>query len=100
MNKRWLIACFLLISGCVSYYDDYDRNGYHGGYVSPAYHYSYNAPVYSYDGSSPIGLRGLTVNDFYMLDNHPGDYFDMQLWGGVSQLSHFAIHNLVRYMAP
>ena len=83
LKKICLTILMILISGCVSYYDEYEQS-YYGNYGEYSY---YNAP---------LRVKPLTYNDFYMLDNHPRDYFNSQLWSGASDISRFAIHNLFR----
>lgn len=75
-------AAAILLSGCVSYYEGYENDYYAGSCGS-----YYNAP---------LRLRGLGYNDFYMMDNYPHDYFNMQLWSAVSDLSRFSIVTLSR----
>lgn len=89
IQRLIIVAALMLTVSCVSYYDDFDRNGYHGSYTSPSYHYSYN---------SPIRVRGLSQNDFSMMDNHPGDYFNSQLWSGVGAISAYSMHNFATFM--
>ena len=85
MKKTGLIFLILLLSSCVSYYDEYEQSfaDYRG------YNY-YN---------SPLRIRGLNTNDFYMLDNHPGEYFNTQMWSTIGNVSTFAIHNIVQGLA-
>ena len=84
--KFFLLLLPLVLSGCVSYYDEYEQS-----YYVPASGYSYY--------NSPLRLRGLTENDFYLLDNYPGDYLNTQFWSGVSSVSRFAIHGILQNMA-
>lgn len=81
------VGAVCLLGGCVSYYDGYDNYGYSGAYVTPSSYY----PLSS--GGS-LGFSGLSYNDFYMLDNYPGDYLDTQLWGAVNGLTRFGIHQV------
>lgn len=81
-----ILLSFLLLSGCVSYYEEYEES-----YYVPASGYSYY--------NSPLRLRGLSENDFYMLDNYPGDYLNAQFWSGVGSVSRFAIHGILQNMA-
>lgn len=89
MKKICLIGMVLLISACVSYADEYEQSLY-GARIN-----SYGYTAYN----SPLRLRGLNYRDFYMLDNYPQDYFDMQLWSGISNISRFAIHGIVQNLA-
>jgi len=82
IRKLFLIACLMILNGCVSYYQEYESDYYASGYSS-----YYN---------SPLRLRGLSYNDFYMLDNYPQDYFDMQLWSAVTNVTHFSIVSIFR----
>ena len=77
-SRLWIL---LLLSGCVSYYDGYEQS-----YYVPASTYSYY--------NSPLRLRGLSEQDFYMLDNYPGDYLNTQIWSGMSSVGHFAIKSI------
>ncbi len=81
LKKVLFIVFVFLLSSCVSYYDEYEQS-YYGNYGEYSY---YNAP---------LRVKPLTYNDFYMLDNHPRDYFNSQLWSGANDISRFAIHNL------
>ena len=94
--RRLVLTAVCLLAGCASYYDDYDRYGYHGSYASPSYHYSYTA--YHNAPGSPLRLRPLGEHDFYMLDNYPGDYLAAGVWEGIGGLSHFAIHNVLQML--
>ena len=76
-SRLWIL---LLLSGCVSYYEGYEQS-----YYAPTSTYSY------YD--SPLRLRGLSEQDFYMLDNYPRDYLNAQFWSGMSSVGRFAIHS-------
>ncbi len=89
MWRVYLVCLIFLLSGCVSYYDEYEQSLYD----SRTNGYGYT--VYN----SPLRLRGLSYSDFYMLDNHPQDYFDMQLWSGINNISRFAIHGIVQNLA-
>ncbi len=89
MRNVYLVGLVLLLSGCVSYADEYEQSLYGSG----ANGYGYT--VYN----SPLRLRGLNYSDFYMLDNHPQNYFDMRLWSGISNISRFAIHGIVQNLA-
>ena len=82
---RNLLLCLVLfsLSACVSYYEEYERS-----YYVPNSGYSYY--------NSPLRLRGLSERDFYMLDNYPGDYFDTQIWSGISSISRFGIHTILQ----
>ena len=95
MRKRtWALAALALIfmlGGCVSYYDGYDNYGYSGAYVTPS---SY----YQLPSGGSLGFSGLSYQDFYMLDNYPGDYFDAQLWGAVNCLTRAGIHQMFQLL--
>lgn len=78
-SSRLLIL--LLLSGCVSYYDGYEQS-----YYAPASTYSYY--------NSPLRLRGLSEQDFYMLDNYPRDYLNTQIWSGMSSVGRFAVKSI------
>ncbi len=95
MNRkiRTLTAAglFLALGGCVSYYDGYDNYGYSGAYVTPS---SY----YQLPSGGSLGFSGLSYQDFYMLDNYPGDYFDAQLWGAVNCLTRAGIHQMFQLL--
>ena len=86
MKKYHVLVLCLLLSSCVSYYEEYEQSL---AEVPSGYSY-YN---------SPLRLRGLTVNDWYMIDNHPEDYFNTQMWSGISDVSRFSIHSFFRAMA-
>ncbi len=82
LRRITAVAAVVLLCGCVSYYESYESDYYAGSYGS-----YYNAP---------LRLRGLEYNDFYMMDNYPHDYFNMQLWSALSDLSRFSIVTLSR----
>lgn len=81
------ITMVLALCSCVSYYDDYEQS-----YATSTY------TGYNYY-NSPLRLRGLSVNDIYMLDNHLGDYLDTQMWGAVGHIGHFAVHSILQTLA-
>ncbi len=87
MRILMTITMVLALCSCVSYYDDYEQS-----YATSTY------TGYSYY-NSPLRLRGLSVNDIYMLDNHPGDYLDTQMWGAVGHIGHFAVHSILQTLA-
>lgn len=82
IKKIFLAAGWMFLSSCVSYYQGYENDYYASSYGS-----YYN---------SPLRVRGLSYNDFYMLDNYPRDYFDMQLWSAVSNVTRFSIVSISR----
>lgn len=83
MRTYLLILLFPLLVSCVSYHKEYEQA--YLGYRTP-----YN--VYN----SPLRIRQLNYQDFYMMDNHPKDYFKTQMWSGVNSFSQFAIHSFFR----
>ncbi len=83
LKKIFVIGVIFLLSGCISYYDEYEQN-YYGPYGEYSYH------------NAPLRIKPLSHNDFYMLDNYPRDYINSQLWSGASDISRFAIYNLFR----
>lgn len=84
--KNLILAAFLLLTSCVSYYEEYEQS-----YYVPSSGYTfYNAP---------LRVRGLSENDFYMLNNYPKDYFNSALWAGVSNVSRFGIHTVLQNLA-
>ena len=89
MKKIYLIGLVFWLSACVSYADEYEQSLYGSG--ANGYSYTFY--------NSPLRLRGLSYSDFYMLDNYPQDYFDMQLWSGISSISRFAIRGIVQNLA-
>ena len=86
LGRSCILVSLLLLASCVSYYDEYEQSYYTSG------------SGYSYY-NSPLRLRGLSENDFYLLDNYPGDYLNTQFWSGVSSVSRFAIHGILQNMA-
>lgn len=82
VKKIFLAGLWLFLSGCVSYYQGYENDYYASSYGS-----FYN---------SPLRVRGLSYNDLYMLDNYPGDYFDMQLWSALGNMTRFSIVSISR----
>lgn len=100
MRSFGLIIILLSLCSCASYYyKGYDENYYASnfpGYQSKRYYYrTYKPqPVQSYPiPQTPISVRPLTTQDFYMLDNHPEDYFNTQMWEASSGIGSYAIHN-------
>lgn len=95
MDYRLLAAGagIFCLCGCVSYYDDYDR------YSSAGSYYGYSVPVSGFGYNSPLRLKPLSEHDFYMMNNYPGDYWNMQLWSGISELSRFSIHSIIQGIA-
>ncbi len=84
--KLLLLAALFCLCSCVSYYEEYEQS-----YYVPSSGYTfYNAP---------LRIRGLSEQDFYMLDNYPGSYFNSALWAGVGNVSRFAIHGVLRNLA-
>ncbi len=82
LKNIWVLLMLTVLSSCVSYYD-----GYENDYFASSYGSYYN---------SPLRVRGLSYNDFYMLDNYPHDYFNMQIWSAVSDISRFSIVSIAR----
>ena len=86
MKKYVVLILVLLLCGCVSYYEGYEQS-----ISEPYIDYTYY--------NSPLRIRPMSVNDWYMIDNHPEDYFNTQMWSGISDVSRFSIHSFFRAMA-
>ncbi len=101
MSRIGLVFILFLV-GCSSYYGEYEREYYidsgESNYFSP-----YNDGYANYSGraANAVGsymassnFRGLTTDDFYMMDNYPREYFNSQLLSGFSSLNRYVIHSL------
>lgn len=93
--RKFVFALLFWVSACVSYNEEYEVQRY-GNYGE----YTYNSSSYGEQGysyyNSPLRIRGLTYNDFYMLDNHPSEYFEHSLWSGLADVNRFVIHSFFR----
>ena len=82
MLRLLKLLLLFLPAACVSYYEGYENDYYASNYSS-----YYN---------SPLRVRGLQYNDFYMMDHHSSDYFNMQMWSAISDVSRFSIVSISR----
>lgn len=96
MKKLGILLIFFVCSCASYYYSGYDESYYASNF--PGYNHQRQQQNHSqsrsyHAGHPRIGVRPLNTHDFYMLDNHPSEYMDAQMWGAASGLSNIAIHN-------
>lgn len=96
MKKLGLLFISILLSSCASYYySGYDESYYASNF--PGYQQRQSQSQTSTQSRSrpqpQLHVRPLNTHDFYMMDNHPGEYFDEQVWNAASGVSSYAIHN-------